>query len=122
MVGDDAMNLIPIVNGSIVLMILFIIAVLVQVVRLLNSVNNFVKDTHKEVVPSLNKLQTTIDEINSELARVDTIVQSVQDVTEKVSTTTKVAQEALSSPLIKLAGFSTGIKKTLDSLMKLKNR
>ncbi|MBI4744125.1 MAG: DUF948 domain-containing protein [Actinobacteria bacterium] len=116
------MNLIPIVNGSIVLMILFIIAVLVQVVRLLNSVNNFVKDTHKEVVPSLNKLQTTIDEINSELARVDTIVQSVQDVTEKVSTTTKVAQEALSSPLIKLAGFSTGIKKTLDSLMKLKNR
>ncbi len=116
------MNLVSVINLSIVLMVLFIIAVLVQVFRLLNSVNDFVKDTHKEVIPSLNKLQTTIDEINSELKKVDSIVQSVQNVTEKVNITTKAAQEALSSPLIKLAGMSTGIKKTFDSLMKLKNK
>jgi predicted PurR-regulated permease PerM len=96
------------------------IGVLVQLFRVLVTTNRFLDEARREVVPGLNKLQTTIEEINTELARVDDIVESVQDVTEKISSTTRVAQEVISSPLIKIASYSFGARRALRSLLRKK--
>ena len=66
------------------------------------------------------KLQITVDEVNSELARVDKIVESAENLSQTVDSTTKVAQEIISSPLIKLAALSAGIKKAFGTLSKNK--
>lgn len=95
----------------------FFILVLIQLTKTLNSINEFVKEINRDVPPLLTKLQTTIDEVNDELGRVDEIVQTVQEVSEKVSVTTKIAQEIVSSPLIKVASISAGAKKAIDTLM-----
>lgn len=114
------MNWTPMIEVAIILLIVFIIGVLVQLFRVLGSLNRFIKDTREEIIPSLNSLRSTIEAVNNELSRVDEIVGSVQEVTEKVSSTTKVAQEIVSSPLIKIASFSFGAKKALGSLFKRK--
>jgi len=51
---------------------------------------------------------------------VDDIVESVQEVTDKISSTTRIAQEAISSPLIKIASYSFGARKALKSFLKKK--
>lgn len=106
-----------VLNIALVVLVIFGIAILAQLFRMLGSLNNLVKSINKEVSPLLTKLQTTIDDVNSELERVDEIVASVAEVSEKVQVTTRIAQEVISSPLIKLASFSAGTKKALASLI-----
>ncbi len=105
---------------AIVLLIVFVSGVLLQLFRVLGSINKLIKEMRQEIIPSLNSLRTTIDAVNNELSRFDEIVGSVQEVTDKVSSTTRVAQEIISSPLIKIASFSFGAKKALSSLFKRK--
>lgn len=100
----------------------FFIMVLNQLTKTLSSINEFVKEINRDVPPLLTKLQTTIDEVNDELGRVDEIVQSVQEVSEKVSVTSRIVQEIISSPLIKVASFSAGAKKAFDTLVGKKQR
>ncbi len=116
------MNWSTVLNTIIVLAIVtligFISSVLVQLFRTLGSINQIVKDVNEEVVPMAEKLQLTIDEVNTELSRVDGIVKSAEGVSRKVDATTKVAQEIISSPLIKVAALSAGVKKAFGALVK----
>lgn len=115
------MNWPLILNAALVLAVValavFFIMVLIQLTKTLSSINEFVKEINRDIPPLLTKLQTTIDEVNDELGRVDEIVQTVQEVSEKVSVTTSVAQEIISSPLIKVASISAGARKAIDTLM-----
>lgn len=84
------------------------------------NVSRFIKEVRTEIIPSLHLLQETIEEVNGELAKIDSIMASVQGVTDKVNSTTKVAQDIISSPLIKLASFSFGAQKAIGRLIKRK--
>lgn len=106
-----------VLNIALVVLVIFAIAILAQVFRVLGNLNNLAKGVSEEIPPLLAKLQTTVDDINTELERVDEIVASVAEVSEKVQATTRLAQEVVSSPLIKLASFSAGTKKALSSLL-----
>jgi len=114
------MDLSLITGIGLLLLLIVGIGVLVQLFRVLGGINRFLDEARREIVPALNKLQTTIQEINTELARVDDIVESVQEVTDKISSTTRIAQEAISSPLIKIASYSFGARKALKSFLKKK--
>lgn len=103
---------------AIAVLTVFICIVAFQLSRTLGSLNHLIKDIDEEVTPMIAKLQVTVDEVNSELERVDEIVESAQNLSRKVDTTTKVAQEIIASPLIKLAALSAGIKKAVGSLTK----
>ncbi|RJQ33132.1 MAG: hypothetical protein C4562_01575 [Actinobacteria bacterium] len=73
------------------------------------------KNVTNDLTPIMKQLNTTVEEINTELARLDEITKAAEDVVEKVSTTTRIAQEAVSSPLIKLVSVSAGLKKAINS-------
>lgn len=91
----------------------FIVLVLWQLFGILGRVK-------EEVTPILRKVEQTIDEINQDLARVDDIIKTGEQVVDKVNTTTKIAQEAISSPLIKLVSMGAGVKRAYDTLRRKK--
>ncbi len=105
-----------------VVLVFFIGSVLLNLAKTLNSLNALIIDVRSEVTPLLSELRTTLCQVNNELTTVDDIVKSVQEVSEKVNAVTAVAQEIISSPLIKLASFSAGAKKAVSTLLKRREK
>ena len=105
-----------VVSVGIPLIIVLGIAALIQVSRLIVNVNRMLADLDKELIPTLRKLQATLDEVGEELERTRGVVALIEDVGEKVSKTARLAQEVISSPLIKAAGFGAGARKVYDTL------
>lgn len=96
------------------------VAVAVFTVLVLWQLFGILGRVKEEVTPILRKVEKTIDEINQDLARVDDIIKTGEQVVDKVNTTTKIAQEAISSPLIKLVSMGAGVKRAYDSLRRKK--
>lgn len=92
------------------------VAVLVQLTRLIANVNRMLADLDKELIPTLVKLQGTLDEVGEELGRIKGVVETVEEVGDKVTKTARLAQELISSPLIKAAGFGAGARNFFDTL------
>jgi len=114
------MDWLPILYSAILVLTVVFTGVLVQIFRAVGNINKLIKDAHKEILPSLTRLQITIEEVNKDLANVNQIAQSVQEITEKANKTFKLAQEAVSSPLIKAISFSVGARDALDKLLRRK--
>ncbi|HQE47601.1 MAG TPA: DUF948 domain-containing protein, partial [Rhodoglobus sp.] len=53
---------------------------------------------------------TTISETNKQLVRVDSITSSVEEVTGNVSALVALFAATVGGPLIKIAGFSAGVR------------
>jgi hypothetical protein len=58
----------------------------------------FLADADHRLFPLLDKADITIDAINAELLRVDTIVTQLEDVAEGVTTASHVVREAAHAP------------------------
>jgi len=102
---------------AVVLLVGFVIIVLIQLKKTLISIDVLVRQVNTELIPILSKAQTTLDEVNSELSRVNGIVNSIQDVSERVQTTTDTAKKLLGSPAVKLSGVATGLRVALAKLI-----
>lgn len=74
-------------------------------------------DMAREFVPILSRLQTTVDEVNSELGKIDEITGSVVHMTGAIENTTSAVQNAISSPVKKVAGVSAGLGEALSSFV-----
>lgn len=83
--------------------------------RTLASIEKLANRLDTQVIPLASKANRALDEINEELARVEGIVRNVEDVSVKVGATAEVARHALSSPLVKLASWSAGMKKAVST-------
>jgi hypothetical protein len=75
-------------------------------------------DVNGEVVPILSRLQTTVDEVNSELGKIDEITGSVVTVTETIENTTTAVHSAISNPVKKVAGLSAGVESAISTFLK----
>lgn len=95
---------------AIVFLVGFIIIVLIQLKKTLVGIDELVRQVNTELIPILSKAQTTLDEVNSELSRVNGIVTSIHGVSERVQTTTDAAKKLVASPAIKLSGIAAGLK------------
>ncbi len=93
---------------SIIAMIAFVIVVLNQLRATLVNVSELAKDVDSELIPLIQKAQITLDEVNSELERVDGIVTTFQEVSDKVQNSTViakgVAKKVVSTPVLGFAG------------------
>lgn len=102
---------------AIVILIGFVIFVLLQLRRTLASVDELARNVNTELIPLLLKAQVTLDEVNSELARVDGIVTSLQEVSDRVQNTSDVAKKLVSTPAVKIAGLASGARVALANLI-----
>lgn len=101
----------------VVVLAVFIVLVLIELFKTLRSVNNLIKDLGKEIIPTLLKLQESLDQINNELSKVSGVIEAVEDISDKVNVITRLTQEVLSPSLIKLAGIKEGAKTIFSKLL-----
>lgn len=82
-----------------------------------SRINDFLKRLDEEVIPLLSKLQVTMDEVNSQLGKTDDMLGTLVDVTDKVESTTRAVQVAVTAPVKKVAGLSAGVSQAISSLL-----
>ena len=69
-----------------------------------------------EVVPILNKAQTTVDGVNLELLRVDEIMQTAVGATKGAEKTVQTVSTAVTAPVRKLTGLAAGVREAVATL------
>lgn len=109
-----------IMDIALIVLVAAVVIALFFLIKLFMKLSSFINDVQKEIIPSLHMLQNTVEEVNGELAKMDSIMASVQGVTDKVNSTTKIAQEVISSPLIKFASFTYGAQRAVGRFLKKK--
>jgi hypothetical protein len=60
---------------------------------------------------ALTQMHTTLDGVNQQLLRVDTITSHAANVTANVANLSTVVTSAAANPLVKVAAFSYGVRK-----------
>lgn len=69
-----------------------------------------------EVVPILNKAQTTVDGVNLELLRVDEIMKTAVGATKGAERTVQTVSSAVTAPVRKLTGLAAGAREAVATL------
>lgn len=82
---------------------------LFQAVDTMSSVKRLADDTDREVMPVVAKADATLDALNAELARVEGIVDQVQEVTETVTETKRAAQDVADRAVVRVARFGRAV-------------
>lgn len=69
-----------------------------------------------EVVPILNKTQTTVDGVNLELLRVDEIMKTAVGATKGAERTVQTVSSAVTMPVRKITGLAAGAREAVATL------
>lgn len=69
-----------------------------------------------EVVPILNKAQTTVDGVNLELARIDEMMKTAVGATKGAEKTVQTVSSAITKPVRKLSGLAAGAREAVATL------
>jgi len=77
-----------------------------------------VNDTVKGVNTALGQVQVSLDGVNVQLERVDTITEHAAHVTANIANLSTVVAAAAANPLIKVASFGYGLRKTVAARRK----
>lgn len=102
--------------GAAMLGLMSLFLTLVGTVRELTSTVRQVTD---QAVPMLGGLNETVSGINTELARVDAIVGSVQHISHQAAGLADIAHTAVANPLVKAIAFMTGTRVAVKAAKKV---
>lgn len=100
------------------LMAVFTAWLLVQLVRTMGIMNQFLDDVRVETIPLMTRFQQTMDHVNTELDRVDGILTAVESMSQKANNATKMVQEVVTSPVVKAIGIGAGAGKAYSKWKK----
>jgi uncharacterized protein YoxC len=100
--------------GAFVLLVLLLAIPLLKLGRVLDETTLAIRKTHDGVAPLLDDAQDTLGHVNVQLEQVDEIAKSVNTMTTNVAALTSVVSSTLGSPLIKVAAFSYGVRRTVN--------
>jgi uncharacterized protein YoxC len=108
MSGGDIAGLIA--AGVFAVLVALLAIPLVKLGRVFDETTSAIHDVSDEITPLLEETTNTLRETNKQLARVDTITKNVADLTGNVSALVALFAATVGGPLIKLAGFSAGVR------------
>ena len=100
--------------GAFVLLVVLLAYPLLKLGRTLDEATLAIRKTHDGVSPLLDQAQDTMTQVNSQLDHVGGIAKNVDSMTTNVAALTSVVSSTLGSPLIKVAAFSYGLRKTVN--------
>jgi predicted PurR-regulated permease PerM len=95
------------IGVSVVLIVLCLTGVwaLAMVALAARSATRLVEDLDAKLPPLIDKASTTLDEVNIEMARVDGLVTQLEEVSDRVTSTTRAASEIVGAPAAAVAGL-----------------
>jgi uncharacterized protein YoxC len=83
---------------------------LVKLGRVFDETSAAIREVKDNVTPLLEEATVTVTETNRQIARVDAITSSVEEATSNVSSLVALFAATVGGPLIKIAGFSAGVR------------
>lgn len=89
---------------------------LVKLGRVFDEASTAIRELSDSVTPLLTEATTTISETNKQFARVDVITSSVEEATGNVSALVALFAATVGGPLIRIAGFSAGVRAAVVGL------
>ncbi|CAN5329249.1 DUF948 domain-containing protein [soil metagenome] len=89
---------------------------IIKLGRVFDETSETIRSVKDNVTPLLEEATTTISETNKQLARVDSITSSVEEATGNVSALVALFAATVGGPLIKIAGFSAGVRAAVTGL------
>jgi uncharacterized protein YoxC len=99
--------------GAFVLLVLLLAVPLLKLGRTLDEATLAIRKTHEGAAPLLADAQGTLGQVNAQLVQVEGIARNVNSMTTNVAALTSVVSSTVGSPLIKVAAFSYGVRKTV---------
>jgi len=84
---------------------------LVVVARSAQSVRRLADDLDAKLPPVIDKAGETLDALNAEMARVDGLVTQLEEVSDKVTSTTRVASGIVNAPVAAVSGLGARVRR-----------
>jgi len=81
---------------------------LVALTRTLTTLRLSIEELRRETLPVIDELQRTVTQANTDLERLDALLDSATSVTNTVDSASQLAYLAFSNPVIKAIAFATG--------------
>ena len=81
-----------------------------QLGELFHRLANLVKGTEREVLPVIAKVGGTVDRVNDQLLKVDTMRDSAVDAVQSVDRAVRAVSYGVSTPVQKAVGLVTGLR------------
>ncbi len=72
---------------------------LIETTKTMRSTREFVERVDERLIPLLEKADATIDAANVEILRIDRVMDTFEDVSDKVGTATSVVHDAVNVPM-----------------------
>ena len=114
MTGGDIAGLIA--AGIFAVLVGLLAVPLIKLGRVFDETSTAIRELSGNVTPLLEEATTTISETNRQIARVDAITSSVEEATSNVSSLVALFAATVGGPLIKIAGFSAGVRAAIGGL------
>jgi hypothetical protein len=96
-----------------------LMALLLTLVGTVRELTGTVRQLTDQTVPMLAGLNETVSGLNTELARADAIVASVQHISNQAAGIADVVHTAVANPLIKAVAFATGTRVAFKAARKV---
>jgi uncharacterized protein YoxC len=103
-------------------LVLGLCVVLLNTFRVLESTKMTIDALREETVPLLKEVKGSVERTNRELDRVDGMLENAGTIVERVEKLSGLAEQAASSPLVKIISVGAGLRKGFGKATKGKGK
>jgi hypothetical protein len=91
---------------------------LVKLGQVFGRLSSFIAGTERDLLPVIVKAGGTVDRVNRELDKVDTITDSAVSMAESADTAVRAVSTAITTPVEKVSGLAAGVAHGFASFRK----
>lgn len=99
--------------GAFVLLVILLAWPILKLGRTLDEATLAIRKAHEGAQPILTNAATTVEQVNSQLARVDGITANAQSMSSNAAAITSLVAATVGGPVVKVAAFSYGVRKAV---------
>lgn len=89
--------------------------------QLFDRISTFVRGTERDLLPVITKTGGTVDRVNYQLDKLDTVTDSAVAMADSADTAVRAVSTAIAKPVEKVSGLAAGIAHGVSSLRKRRN-
>ena len=101
--------------GAFVVLVVLLAVPLLKLGRTLDEATIAIRKAHEGSAPLLSDAHTTLNQVNTQLERVDGITSSARTVTANVSVLSSLFTATFGGPLVRAAAFSYGLSRAVKA-------
>jgi len=103
--GDVAAIVVAVLTA---IAVVFLCIALASLTKTMRTLRETVEQLRRETLPVVANMQSTVNQANAELERVDTLLGTAESISATVDSASRLAYLALSNPVIKVMAVGAG--------------